>query len=151
MENEDVIRDQMEDTRTSLTEKLETLEKKVVSTVDSATTNVAETVESVKETVQETVSTVKDTVQDTICAVKDSVKEGVGAVKDVFDVSRHVERHPWLMIGGSVALAMCSDVCLRPARSPPRSTRSKGRRTVKPGNTRERFLRRHSGALNGAR
>jgi len=104
MENEDVIRDQMEDTRTSLTEKLETLEQKVASTVDSAATNVAETVEAVKETVQETVSTVKDTVQDTICTVKETVREGVGAVKDAFDIPGHVERHPWLMLGGSVAL-----------------------------------------------
>jgi hypothetical protein len=54
--------------------------------------------------VQETVSTVKDTVQDTIIAVKDSVKEGVGAVKDVFDISGHVEQHPWAMFGGSIAV-----------------------------------------------
>src|SRR5438105_8802525 len=104
MENEDVIRDQMEDTRTSLTEKLETLEKKVASTVESATSNVAETVEAVKETVQETVSTVKDTVQDTVCTVKSTVREGVGAVKDAFDICGHVERHPWVMLGGSIAV-----------------------------------------------
>ena len=37
MDNEDVIRDQMEDTRTALTEKLESLEKKVADTVETAT------------------------------------------------------------------------------------------------------------------
>jgi len=103
MDNEDVIRDQMEDTRTALTEKLETLEQKVADTVESATTNVAETVEAVKETVQETVSTVKDTVQETIGAVKGSVQDSVEAVKDAFDIKGHVESHPWVMFAGSVA------------------------------------------------
>jgi len=104
MDNEDVIRDEMENTRTSLTEKLETLEKKVTSTVENATANVAETVEAVKETVQETVSSVKETVAGTIGAVKDTVKEGVGAVKDAFDLNGHVQNHPWVMFGGSVAV-----------------------------------------------
>ena len=84
MENEDVIREQMEDTRTSLTEKLETLESQVASTVQGATTNVAETVEAVKETVeavkdtvQQTVTTVKESVEETICAVKETVQDSL--------------------------------------------------------------------------
>jgi len=104
MDNEDVIRNQMEDTRTSLSEKLETLEKKVASTVESATSEVAQTVEAVKESVQETVATVKNTVQDTISVVKDSVKGSVDAVQGVFDIPGHVQRHPWGIMAGSVAL-----------------------------------------------
>ncbi|HXG11523.1 MAG TPA: hypothetical protein VNK04_17340 [Gemmataceae bacterium] len=88
----EVIRHQMEETRASLTEKLETLEKQVVETVQGATAAVAETVESVKEAVQDTVGAVKDTVQDT-----------VESVKDTFNLSLQVERHPWLMVGGSFA------------------------------------------------
>jgi len=124
MENEDVIRHQMEDTRTSLTEKLETLEEKVASTVQGATTNVADTVEAVKDTVeavkdsvQETVTSVRETVDDTISAVKEGVQEGLAAVKDVFDVPAHVRAHPWLMFGGSIAAGFMLESLLgKPAR-----------------------------------
>src|SRR5262245_55877302 len=88
-----VIRHQMEETRASLTEKLETLEHQVVGTVQGATSAVTETVENVKEAVAETVETVKGTVRET-----------VETVKETFDLSRQVDRHPWLMVGGSVAL-----------------------------------------------
>jgi ElaB/YqjD/DUF883 family membrane-anchored ribosome-binding protein len=94
MENEpEVIRQQMEETRASLTEKLETLEQQVVETVQGATTAVTETVENVKEAVQETVETVKDSVHGT-----------VESVKTTLDVRRQVDQHPWLMVGGSVAV-----------------------------------------------
>jgi hypothetical protein len=78
----EVIRQQMEETRSALTEKLETLEQQVVDTVQGATSAVTETVEKVKGSVQDTVETVKET----------------------FNVRRQVEHHPWLMFGGSVAL-----------------------------------------------
>jgi ElaB/YqjD/DUF883 family membrane-anchored ribosome-binding protein len=75
----EVIRQQMAETRSALTEKLQTLEQQVVETVSDANTAVAGTVE-----------TVKDAVQDT--------------VKDTFDVPLQVQRHPWAFVGGSVAL-----------------------------------------------
>lgn len=103
MENEEAIRQQMEDTRTSLTEKLETLEEKLVNTVEETTTAVNETVTAVKETVQESVSAVKETVQESMSTVKDSVHESVETVKDWLDVKAHVEQHPWYMVGGSIA------------------------------------------------
>lgn len=111
MEDEDLIRKQMKETRSNLTDKLETLEHQVVGTAQAATSAVSDSVEAVKETVQdtvasvqETVATVKESIAETVTAVKDSMHEGVDAVKGLFDVSAHVERHPWLMLGGSVAL-----------------------------------------------
>lgn len=89
----EVIRQQMEETRTALTQKLETLEEKVVSTVEDATSAVSDTVDNVKDAVNETVANVKDTMQDT-----------VDSVRDTFDVERQVQRRPWLMLGGSVAV-----------------------------------------------
>jgi ElaB/YqjD/DUF883 family membrane-anchored ribosome-binding protein len=83
----------MEETRTSLAEKIETLEKEVVETVAETTHAVTDTVETVKEAVEGTVETVKDTVEDT-----------VEAVKRTFDISEHVRRRPWLCMGASVAL-----------------------------------------------
>jgi ElaB/YqjD/DUF883 family membrane-anchored ribosome-binding protein len=94
MENEaELIRQQMTETRTALTEKLETLEEEVASKVKGTTETVAETVETVKEAVEGTVHTVKQTVENT-----------VETVKETFDVNRQVERHPWMMFGGAVLL-----------------------------------------------
>jgi len=100
MDDQEMIRDQMENTRTALSEKLEELENRVTAKVEGATQEVAETVETVTGTVQETVETVKDTVEETITAVK----EGVSAVKSLFDVPSHVDRYPWMAMGVSVGV-----------------------------------------------
>jgi ElaB/YqjD/DUF883 family membrane-anchored ribosome-binding protein len=93
LDEPEVIRQQMADTRTALTDKLETLEQQVVDTVSEATSAVTDTVESVKEAVSDTVTAVKDTVQDS-----------VQAVKNTFDFPRQMSRHPWLFLGASVAV-----------------------------------------------
>jgi ElaB/YqjD/DUF883 family membrane-anchored ribosome-binding protein len=84
----DLIRQQIDQTRSSLTDKLETLEAEVKGTVQSA----RETVECAKETVQETISSVKESVN--------SAKE---TVKHTFDIPYQVDRHPWFMLGLSLA------------------------------------------------
>lgn len=76
MENEEVIRRRMEQTREALTEKLETLEQRVVDSVTAVT--------------------------DTVASVQEKMHESVESVKDAVDVQAHVDRHPWLMLGGSV-------------------------------------------------
>jgi Protein of unknown function (DUF3618) len=88
-DNPEVIRQQMDETRSQLAEKLEALESQVSSTVEGATSAVSETVEAVKETVENVTETVEETVQ---------------SVGQVFDLRLQTERHPWLVFGGSVAL-----------------------------------------------
>jgi len=100
---EETIQQEMQETRASLTEKLETLEQKVVGTVENATTAVTETVDAIKETVQ-----------DTVASVQEGVKDGVDSVKDLLDVPAHVQRRPWLMMGGSVAVGYCIGTLLAP-------------------------------------
>jgi hypothetical protein len=85
----EVIRQQMEETRSNLTEKLEALENQVSSTVEEATSAVSETVEAVKETVENVTASVQDTVH---------------SVGETFDIRLQTERHPWIVFGGSVAL-----------------------------------------------
>jgi ElaB/YqjD/DUF883 family membrane-anchored ribosome-binding protein len=92
-----VIREQIEETRSSLTEKLETLEAEVKETMHSA----HETMETAKETVQETISSVRESVQ--------SAKE---TVKRTFDVEYQVNRHPWAMMGLSLASGVALGVLL---------------------------------------
>jgi ElaB/YqjD/DUF883 family membrane-anchored ribosome-binding protein len=83
----------MEETRTALTEKLETLEQQVVTTVHDATSAVADTVEAVKEAVH-----------DSVEKVKGSVEETVETVRETLDIRCQVERRPWTMVAGSVLL-----------------------------------------------
>jgi ElaB/YqjD/DUF883 family membrane-anchored ribosome-binding protein len=69
----------IEDTRSAITEKLDLLEERVRETVKGAQSSVEEIVGTVKETVEETVNTVKRTL----------------------DVPYQVNQHPWLMLGGA--------------------------------------------------
>jgi ElaB/YqjD/DUF883 family membrane-anchored ribosome-binding protein len=94
MDNEsEVIHQQMEDTRTSLTDKLETLEQHVKDTVQETTDAVAGTVEAVKETVE---------------SVMDTVQESVQSVKDTLNLNHMVDEHPWLMFAGAVGVGFVS-------------------------------------------
>jgi hypothetical protein len=80
--NPDEIREDIEGTRSALTEKLETLEQEVKGTVYEAKAAVTDTIEDVKETVKETVETVKESL----------------------DIRGYVGEYPWPMMVGSVAL-----------------------------------------------
>ena len=94
MENEtEVIKHQMEETRTALTEKLEAVEELVASTVKETTQAVSDTVETVTGTVENTVNTVAE-----------SVENVTESVKNAFDIRGYVEEHPWMVLGGSVAV-----------------------------------------------
>lgn len=94
---EQKIRRQMEETRSALSEKLETLENQVVQTVQDATCAVSETVDNVKEAVQETVQSVKGTVENT-----------VESVRSTFDLQRHMDEHPWACVGSAAAAGFIS-------------------------------------------
>jgi ElaB/YqjD/DUF883 family membrane-anchored ribosome-binding protein len=89
----EVIKQEMEETRASLTEKVGALETQVVNTVQSATTAVSDTVAEVKTAVQDTVETVRDTVKNTV--------ESVG---EAFDVRQQMAKRPVVVLGVSTAL-----------------------------------------------
>jgi len=116
MDNEpEVIKQQMDETRSALTEKIEQLEKQVTETVQDATSAVSETVDSVKQAVQETVDTVKDTVQGTVETVKETVHDTVETVKDTLDLPKQVKRRPWVMVAGATALGFLGGYLLAPS------------------------------------
>jgi hypothetical protein len=105
------LREKMEETRGALSEKIETLEEKVVGIADTATTTVAETVQTVKEVVENTVESVKEGVEGT-----------VETVKGIFDVPGHFRRYPWAMFAGSLAAGFAAGKLLSAdgaARPPP--------------------------------
>jgi ElaB/YqjD/DUF883 family membrane-anchored ribosome-binding protein len=84
----ELIRDNMARTRESLRQKLDTLEDRTLGVVRETTETVAHVAEQVT-----------DTVESARRAVKKTVKKSVRA----FDLTRHVEEHPWAIMGGAVA------------------------------------------------
>lgn len=93
-------------TRSSLTEKLDTLGCGVRQTVQTATSAIVETVETVRDTVESTVDTVKQNVHGT-----------VQSVKETLDVKHQVMQHPWPMIGGAVVAGFLAGTVLPSHRS----------------------------------
>ncbi|MBI1914884.1 MAG: DUF883 family protein [Planctomycetes bacterium] len=100
----DLIKEQMAETRVSLTDKIEKLEETVKENVETALHTATDTVENVTEKVEETVETVKEAVEGSVEAVKETVHETVESVKEAFNLGRHVQRHPWAMLGGAVVV-----------------------------------------------
>ncbi|HKB35673.1 MAG TPA: hypothetical protein VKD72_04415 [Gemmataceae bacterium] len=100
----DLIKEQMAETRVSLTDKIEKLEDTLKETVQGTLHTATDTVENVSEKVEHTVETVKDAVEGSVEAVKETVHETVETVKEAFNLRRHVQRYPWAMLGGAIAV-----------------------------------------------
>lgn len=99
----------IEETRASMSEKLELLEERVRDTLEETKTAVDDIVENVKGTVDETVEAVretvdgaKSTVENIVENVKGTMDDTVTMVKQSFDIRYQVDQHPWLMLGASV-------------------------------------------------
>lgn len=89
----EVIQAQMEETRESLADKLEELGNKVSHTVEKVTDTVENTVEAVTETAEQAAEAVTETAQ-----------QAAHAVRETLDIPSHIQNHPWLWLGGSLAV-----------------------------------------------
>lgn len=89
-ESPELIEQQMEHTRASLTDKVVALEQQVVGTLHTATS----TVEQVRSMVHDTVSSVKTGVHDSVLGLKDGIREAL-------DVRPTIQEHPWAAVGGA--------------------------------------------------
>ncbi|MEI7684720.1 MAG: hypothetical protein WCL32_06810 [Planctomycetota bacterium] len=97
----DEIRQEMDETRCSLTDKISMLEQQVTDTVHEASVGVQETIEKVKVAVQDSVQSVRDTVGETV----DSVKE-------TFSITSQVQQRPWVAMAGSVGVGFLAGYML---------------------------------------
>lgn len=103
-ETPEVMRQHIEETKSQLWEKLDTLECQVSEAVQSTSTAVSETVASVQETVSN---------------VTESVQDSMHSVSNAFDLPRQIERHPWIAFGGSFVLGYLASELLN---APPRKS-----------------------------
>jgi len=106
-----LIQQQMEETRASLSNKIEALENQVADTVQTATDVVHNTTEAVAETVE--------SVKESVGEITDKVGDTVRSVVHTFDISEQVEKRPWLVFGGAIGLGCLAGWYLR-SRSRPR-------------------------------
>jgi len=113
----EVIRNQMEEKRSSLADKLEALESQVKETVQGATAEVSHIVNEVKSTVNTVTTGVQETVESVKETLTEGVQETVDTVKQTFNVSDHVRNHPWMALGGSVAAGFAAGYFLGPPSS----------------------------------
>lgn len=134
----EVIREQIEQTRGALQEKIEALEQQVQDTVQGAADAAAETVQTVKQTVE---------------AVKESVQETTASIRQSLDLAKHVREHPCLMFFGAMGLGFAGTRLLLnngPAQSfapppdpaPPRPFATQGHRNGKSHPSQPGFLGR---------
>jgi len=126
----EVIRNEMEHTRSSLADKLEALESEFRGTVEGASNAV-------------------ESVQEAVANVKESVQETVETVKETFNVSKHVERHPWAMFGGAFMLGCFAGAMLGRSRRP-RTSRSEDRPAFVAEPAQQPVARNGHGSRNGA-
>jgi len=121
----EVIRQEMEQTRSTMQEKLEILEEQVKSTVQEAAqavNSVTETVAGVKESVQQTVTGVQETVSSVTDKIEQTAETVVGGVENVvesakqtFDIPLQVRQHPWPMFVGATAVGFIAGKLLEQA------------------------------------
>lgn len=116
----EVIRQQMDETRTALADKLGRLEQQVTDTVQGA----VESVTSAKNAATETVENVRTAVQETVDSVRQSVKSTVDSVTDTLDIELQVQRHPWTMVAGAAAVGFAGGYLCFSDRSPGSERRS---------------------------
>jgi BMFP domain-containing protein YqiC len=113
----ELIAERMRQTRAALTGKLDTLENRVLGTADT-----------IDRTVRDVGASVRGTAED----VRTLVRKRVATALDALDVTRQVERHPWLMLVGAalagyVAEEMMSNLESQSSKSgetPPRASGS---------------------------
>ena len=84
-------RQQVEETHSSLTDKLETIEH-----------DVREMVQGANQAMSDTVTTVNEAVVSTAEAARDMVHDTVTSVQHALDLPRQVKRQPWTMVIGAV-------------------------------------------------
>lgn len=101
------IMKEMKETRSSMTDKLEALEQQVSDTIQPVTNaveRVSEAAASIVENVKETVHDVTEKVEETVESFTTKVEETVESVSSTFSISRHADRHPWVVFSAAATV-----------------------------------------------
>lgn len=92
----EVIRQQMEQTRSDLTEKFAELESQVAETIQSTGTAIDSTMSS--------------------------IRGAVVNVRESLSLRKQIQQHPWYALGGSLAVGMLAEALMTKSTRPPKAT-----------------------------
>jgi ElaB/YqjD/DUF883 family membrane-anchored ribosome-binding protein len=98
---EDDLRQDIEDTRAAMTEKIELIEERVQETIAGAKSTVESAMQGFKQ-VQETVEQAKSTSDSIIESVKGTVDETIERAKRTSELIAQVHQNPWIMFGSAL-------------------------------------------------
>jgi len=102
-QRESPIRQDIEETHTAMTEKIEMIEDRVQETIEG-TKSTIDTVMSNVQRVQDTVQDAKVTVDSIMETIKQTMDETVERVKYTADLIEQVNQNPWIMFGSAVLM-----------------------------------------------
>jgi ElaB/YqjD/DUF883 family membrane-anchored ribosome-binding protein len=100
-QGESRVRQDIEETRTSMTEKIEMFEERGHETMagtQSSRDHVMDNVKRVHGTVEET----KSTVDNVLEAIKNAMDETIERVKYTSELIEQVHQNPWIMFGSAI-------------------------------------------------
>ncbi len=106
----EIIRRQMKATREALGDKMERLQCEVVDTIVDTS-----------DCLRQAATVVKEGVEESVQAVRGAVNDSMETIRDALDLSGHVDRRPWLMVGGATALGYVGGRLLQAPRTRPRT------------------------------
>ena len=102
-QREDRIRENIEDTRTAVTEKIDMIEGRVHETMEGTKSTIDNVMNGIQR-VQGTVEEAKSAVDNILETLKYTMEEAVDRVKSITELIEQVERNPWIMFGSAVMM-----------------------------------------------
>lgn len=102
-QRESHIREDLEDTRTAMTEKIEMIEERVHETVEGTKSTIDGVMDSIKR-VQGTVAEAKSAIDNVLETIKYTMDETIDRVKYTTDLIEQVNKNPWIMFGSAILM-----------------------------------------------
>jgi len=102
-QRESPIKQDIEETHTAITEKIEMIEDRVHETMEGTKSTIDAVMNNVKR-VQETVEDAKVTVDSILDAIKQTMDETVERVNYAAELIDQVNQNPWIMFGSAVLM-----------------------------------------------
>jgi hypothetical protein len=102
-QRESHIRQDVDETRAAMTEKIEMIEGRVHETMEGAKSTIDSVMNNVKR-VQGTVEDAKVTIDSILDALKQTMDETAERVKYTTDLIEQVNQNPWIMFGSAILM-----------------------------------------------
>jgi uncharacterized membrane protein len=101
VQKDSILEKEIDDTRSSMTEKIDMIESQMSEKMDAAKEKIDNVMGKFKD-VQDTIDTAKNAVDSILETLKHTMEETVERVKYTSTVIQQVDQNPWIMLGSAV-------------------------------------------------